>query len=244
MIQSEIIKPIGLKMDNLPVEQPRDSVRFALNGSLEGEDGIMNYQAELGNEPVAQLKAGYQAIGHINLDNNEVALFSTNGASSEIGLFNKGSYQELINTPCLGFSTCSPITGEFRILAGCDRILYWCDGLNEDRRLNIDDLEAYQDNLGGWDCNLLKLNPDFLVPYISDISVNSTGGTLDSGSYSFTIEILDDNLKTIVTGLSTPYIPVYVDNQGSNYQSINGNFPLFLVLLKEALKLLNLLSLR
>lgn len=218
-------KIVGLRTDHLPIEQPRESARFVLNGALDSPNGdVFNYQNELGTELNYTLPTGYKLIGAINLANDEVVIFSTDNTTSEIGLFNKGTYTTLVNTECLAFNTSNPIRGEFKLLNGCDRVIYWTDNLNPDRQLNIDSLSSYQDSLGEWDCNLFKLNPDYLVPYISDVTVNDTGGTLDSGSYSFAVEILDDNLNSIAVGLATPYMPVYADSQSSSYQSINGNF--------------------
>jgi len=225
MIQTTPVKPIGLRMDNLPVEQPTDSVRFALNASLEGQDGVMNYQTELGNEPIAQLPVGYSAIGHINMDDGEVVLFSVSQASSEIGILKNGLYQTVVNTPCLSFSACNPITGEFRILAGCERHVYFCDGLNADKAINLDKLDLYKNSNGDWDCNLMLLAPDYKLPYVSDIQVNNSGGSLQIGSYSFAIELLDSSLNSIAVGPATNFIPIYEDNTTLSYTEIMGSLP-------------------
>ena len=216
-------KLIGLRTDHLPIEQPKEAARFVLNGVLDSPDGnTMNYQNELGTDLVKQLT--YTPIGAINLPDNNVVIFSTDNTTSEIGLFNKGDYTAIVTSTCLGFSTSKMIRGEFKLLNGCDRVVYWGDNLNPDRQFNLDDPESYQDSTGNWDCNLFKLNPDYTVPYISNLIVNDTGGDIEAGAYAFAIEILDDNLNSITVGLATNYIPIYDDNQSSSYNSINGSF--------------------
>lgn len=218
-------KKIGLRTDPLPIDQPKESARFVLNGSLDSPDGdVMNYQNELGTSISHELPEGYQVIGKVNLPDNNVVLFSTDNTTSEIGIFKNGDYSAIVQNTCLGFNTKHLIKGEFKLLNGCDRVVYWNDGFNPDRQFNLDDPESYQDSSGNWDCNLFKLNPDYLVPVISDILVNDTGGDLEAGSYAFAVEILDDNLNSVTVGLGTAYLPVYSDNQSSSYNSINGSF--------------------
>lgn len=218
-------KKIGLRTDPLPIDQPKESARFVLNGALDSPDGdVLNYQNELGTSTSYALAEGFQVIGKVNIPDNNVVLFSTDNTESEIGIFKNGDYTALVSNTCLGFSTSHLITGEFKLLNGCDRVIYWNDGFNPDRQFNLDSPESYQDSAGGWDCNLFKLNPDYLVPIISDITVNDTGGNLEAGSYAFAVEILDNNLNSITVGLGTAYLPVYQDNQSSSYNSINGSF--------------------
>lgn len=216
-------KQVGLRMDSLPAEQPKESARFALNGVLDSPNGdVMNYQNELGTEISSQLT--YTPVGSINLPDNNIVIFSTDNTTSEIGIFNKGTYTPLVTDTCLNFKKSSMIRGEFKLLNGCDRVIYWTDNLNPDRQFNIDSPEEYQDSSGSWDCNAFKLNPDYDIPFISSLAVNNTGGNLEAGAYGFAVEILDDNLNSITVGLATNYIPVYNDNTSNSYTSINGSF--------------------
>jgi hypothetical protein len=224
MIQTDVVKPIGLKVDNLPVEQPKDSVRFALNASLEGEEGNMNYQSELGNTVADRLPDGYIAIGSINLEDGESVIFSTDGSSSEIGLFKDDVYSSLINAPCLGFRTCSPITGQYRILSGCERNIYFCDGHNTDKAINLDRLGNYRTG-DQWDCNKMELSPNYQLPYIEGLEVNNSGGSIPIGSYSFAVELLDNSFNSIAIGPATDFIPIYSDPSSLTYEEIAGSLP-------------------
>ena len=93
-------KLVGLRTDHLPAEQPQSSARFVLNGVLDSPDGdVMNYQNELGTELSSVLS--YTPIGTINLSDNNVVIFSTDNTTSEICIFNKGTYTAVVTTDCL-----------------------------------------------------------------------------------------------------------------------------------------------
>jgi hypothetical protein len=218
-------KKLGLRTDHLPIEQPQNSARFVLNAVLDSNSGTLVYQNENGTEAQYAHTSGYKFIGSINLDKNNIVLFFTNNTNSEIGLFNKGVYTTLINTSCLGFKQSNPIKGVFKILNGCDRVIYFNDGLNTDKSINIDNLELYQNSAGQWDCNLMSLNPDFLIPEITVNQINNNGGNLEPGGYSFVVELLDDNLNTITTGFQTDFVKIYTDNLSDQYDSIHGSLP-------------------
>ena len=219
-----MIKPVGLHLDNSPIDQPENTARFALNAVLDTSDGdSMSYSKEMSNSLSHALNTDYTLVGSIKIDGNNVILFSTNGTTSEIGLFNKGNYTTLINTPCLSFSTDHMVKGKYRIIKGCERIIYFNDNLNPDKAINIDQLDDYKNSSGDWDCNLMKLNPDFLVPEVNILAVNNSGGSLEAGSYAFAVELLDNDLNSIAVGTVTNYIPVYADNLSDSYTSIHGS---------------------
>jgi hypothetical protein len=75
--------------------------------------------------------------------NNEVCIFSTNGSNSEIGVLVDDIYTAYINNIDFGFTYTNMIKGVFRIKNGCQRIIYFCDGLNPDRVINLDNLDQY-----------------------------------------------------------------------------------------------------
>jgi hypothetical protein len=219
-----MIKPVGLHLDNSPIDQPENTARFALNAVLDTSDGdSMSYSKEQANSLSHALDTDYTLVGSIKIDGNNVILFSTNGTTSEIGLFNKSNYTTLINTPCLSFSTDHMVKGKYRIIKGCERIIYFNDNLNPDKAINIDNLDDYKDDSGEWDCNLMKLNPDFLVPTVEVTAVNNSGGSLEAGSYAFAVELLDNDLNSIAVGTVTNYIPIYADNLSDSYTSIHGS---------------------
>lgn len=226
--KNSINKPVlGLNKDVHPSEQPKETIRFALNSIKEDTSGnFNNYQSEPSNELCYELPLGYKTIGSIYLEDGEKVIFATNNTESKIILLD--SYcnaTELVSNTCLGFSTKNTILGEYRVREGCNRIIYFNDGLNPDRFLDLDDLDSFKDDSGNWDCNLMRLTPEFKIPQVKVNSVNNSGGNLKVGSYAFAIELLDNNLNSIDYGVFTNYVPVYNDNTSDTYSSIRGNLP-------------------
>jgi hypothetical protein len=69
-------------------------------------------------------------------------LFSTDNINSEIGLFDdsKCEYTTLVNDPCLNFNKKHLITGAAKENFDCSWQVYWDDGNNPSRTLNLDDI--------------------------------------------------------------------------------------------------------
>lgn len=209
----------GLNKD-MSFQRPGD-VTFALNGIRDSHDGgKYEYQSEPGNEYSQALPDGYVFVGSIYGQNNEIYIFSTNGTSSEIGLFKQDYYVTLANAN-LGFSTQHPITGEYKVRNGCERIIYWCDGFNPDRFFNIDVPDDFKTS-SVFDPNKFKLVPDINCPHINLISVNDSGGSLPLGSYYFQLEIVDNNGNSIYKTDISPQTIIYNEDQSDAYNNIDG----------------------
>jgi hypothetical protein len=112
--------------------------RNAVNNSHDGQVGV------LGNEPANLfcVTLPYTLIGTIHIVDDQWAVFTTDDINSEIGVFDESacSYTKVINDPCLNFKTTNLITGVSRKRFDCERLLYWDDGLNPTRVLNINDV--------------------------------------------------------------------------------------------------------
>lgn len=210
----------GLNRDRL--FQDKNDVTFALNSIRDNhEGGRTEYQSEPGNQISATLPAGYIIVGSIYGQNEEVYIFSTNNTSSEIGIFKSDTYTTLVNAECLNFNLDHPISGEYRVRNGCERVIYWVDGFNPDREYNIDDPDSYKTS-GQFDCNKFKLVPVILPIKTDLISVNDSGGILPLGSYYFQPEILDANENVIYSGELTPQVIIYDESQNQSYPKIDG----------------------
>jgi hypothetical protein len=169
------------------------------------------------------LPTDYTVWGTIFI-NDSTIIFSGNGINSEIGEFKNNVYTTIINDEAeackLSFS--SIIKGkEFRIKSGCNRTIYWSDNVNPDRYLDLDNLDSIRTN-GQLDCNKLIFNRETRIPQI-ELTVNNQGGILNSGSYAFVIEYLDDNQNIIYKSIPTRFIPIYNDSLNNNYDDIHGN---------------------
>lgn len=208
-------------------QQP-NQVTFALNAIRDAHDGGKpEYQSEPGNEVVESLPVGYSLIGHIYGINNEVYLFGVrNEIDCLIGIFKNGKFTTHVDIQGLGFSIDYPITGEFRIRKGCERVIYWSDGNSGDKWYNFDDPDSFK-TATVFDPNKFKFNPIITVPKIDLTRVNDTGGNLALGSYYFQLELLDDNENLIYKTDITPQVVIYDDNQSDAYNKIDGglNYP-------------------
>ena len=197
------------------VKDPADSyvgdglwthARNAVNNSIEGQIGL------IGNEPANRFcqYIPYTIIGAIYISDDEWVIFSTDNASSEIGLFNesKCKYTKVVNDQCLNFSTFHLVTGAVKSNYDCTRSVYWDDGINPSRYLNLDKvpyIEKPRKKLNGKDCIIpeytdkldcekIKLAPLISTPCLT-ISKAKAGGTMPNGSYQVTIAYSIDGIK-------------------------------------------------
>lgn len=113
--------------------------RNAANNSKSGDIGL------LGNEPANEFctQAPYTIIGTIPIYQDYFAIFSTDDTNSEIGIFHEPSctYIPVVNDQCLSFNRENLIIGDAKSKFDCSWDLYWDDGLNSSRKLNIGPVE-------------------------------------------------------------------------------------------------------
>ena len=214
----------GLYKDSSPVDQPKGTYTMAWNAINETTEGDNNFISnEQSNELCGQLPDGYRPIGDVYIGDNSTFVFSTNGTNSEMGIIDgKCTYTSVVNNTCLGFNIENQIDAIFRVRKGCERTVYFTDGLNPVRYFNIDKPEDFQDGLGAWNCELFKLFLDFTPPCFSSFEVNELG-FLESGTYAFALQFLDDdNNPTKWSYISQP-VPIFKSQLNSNYYNITGS---------------------
>lgn len=247
----------GLNKDSSFLNQPKSTYRFALNGIRDHWDGEMgNIGNEPGNDTCVSLPVGHILIGHITLDRNSTVLFSLNDDSGdpdfgmcEIGIVEACNYTTIIRTKCLGFNKCNQIKGQFRVRRGCERHIYFNDGLNSDKAINLDNLRfyyfqqyidflnsaplgtpedpnAYEAGVGqtAWDCNKMKLQPDSIPADIQLVSVNESGGRLEVGMYQFVLRYIDFAGNPTEWQYATQPIPITDDSFGVGYEFFDGAY--------------------
>lgn len=186
--------------------------RNAINNTHTGQIGV------LGNEPsnLSCYTFPYTVIGAIHLLDDKWAIFTTDDINSEIGIFDDSecSYSRVVNHPCLNFKKSNLITGAYKKRYDCERVIYWDDGLNPTRYLNIDDVPWREDctlidgcNIctpifGELDCNKLRIAPFVVTPCIQ-IEKGKIAGTLPNGSYQVCLAYTINQVKiTDYIGLS------------------------------------------
>ena len=197
---------VGLNMDNVPSQIGKGQLSYALNAVLENfDDNSVNYQNELGNELCLTFPDEFVLIGHHFIPERDKHIFfltNPKTKASEIGYMvnNDCEYRTLINASCLKFDVHYPIHKVVHRITNCSTEIYWTDGLNPRRYLDIDNLPytlasgsilcdpVY--NEGDLDCNQLNVQPDFDIPIVKIADVTNTGD-LKAGTYQFAVQYAD-----------------------------------------------------
>lgn len=196
---------VGLNQDNAVRQLNPGQFVYALNAAVENYDnnGIF-IQNEPGNELCIDIPDGFILIGkHFISERNKHIFFIVNPdtSESEIGYMDNNDciYRTLISAPCLNFDINHPIHKVVHKMTNCSTEIYWTDGFNPRRYMDIDSPPRtlisgstlcdpiYSDEL---DCNQLKLQPVFSIPSL-DVTDVVNIGTLIAGTYQFTIQYAD-----------------------------------------------------
>jgi hypothetical protein len=206
----------GMIKDYFPSYQPKQNwthARNAANNSVDGDAGV------LGNEP-ANLPCAdvpYTIIGAIHTYADQWVIYSTNDTDSEIGLFDdsKCEYKTLVNDRCLQFQREHLIVGAAKENFDCSWQVYWDDGNNPSRTLNLDNIPYVQvevstpgadcviyEDTPTLDCEKLRLAPLLDTPCI-DLSKATDGGQLRNGTYqAFIAYTVNEQRITDYIGIS------------------------------------------
>jgi hypothetical protein len=178
--------------------------RNAIPNTVRGDIG------DLSNESANLLcaMAPYTVIGYIHIEGSRWVVFSTDNTDSEIGIFDEDrcSYDTLVNDTCLNFSNLHLISGQSKENSDCTWQVYWDDGNNPTRTINIDDVPwvetcvdenntelpgpAGYEPVGCITCtptNRLNCDAIRLAPLVTNpcftVSQGASGGELLNGSY-------------------------------------------------------------
>jgi len=196
---------VGLNMDQTLNQIKPGTLTYALNAALENFDAnSVNYQNEPGNEFCLKFPQGFLLIGdHFIGELNKHIFFITNPITedSQIGYMDNNDciYQKLAEGKCLKFNVNHPIHKVVHKITNCTTEIYWTDGLNPRRYLDINNvpyLLASQSELcdpiytNQLDCNQLKIQPDFSIPFLKVVDVIS-GGELKAGTVQFAVQYSD-----------------------------------------------------
>ncbi len=228
----------GMNMDNTVNQVPKGMLTYALNAAVENFDSSsINYQNEPGNEFCLQFPEGYQLIGnHPIYEKNKHMFFLANPdtGGSEIGYMDNNDciYHTYVNAPCLNFNVEYPIHKTVHKITNCNIEIYWTDGFNPRRYLDITDITSIYTVAPGTDvcdnetipvvdCNKLKVQPNFSIPSIAVTDI-TTGGDLTAGTYQFAIQYCDSlgNGYTSYYSVTnpTPIADVNIITLNFNYQ--------------------------
>ena len=212
--------------------------RNAVNNTESGDLG------ELSNEEsnVLCTQAPYTIIGNIHVGADQWAIFSTDNTNCEIGRFTEDNceYQTVANAPCLNFHTDHLIKGVGRDTFDCGKQVYWDDGVNPSRVLNLDDVPWIQDcteddqgcqhctDTDQLDCDKIRLAP-IIDNLCFRVEAGVTSGELINGSYHVYgaylvngVKVSDFSLASNVVGIfdhqnASRSIDVFVENADQNF---------------------------
>ena len=200
----------------------------------------------IGNEPSNQFctDTNFDIIGLIRRDADSWVVFSTNDVTSEIGIFYENSceYNNLISTTCLGFKRSNLITGVVQANYDCTYTVFFADGLNPDRAINLDRIPLMIEKYTGTaecpipvyfdpprlDCDKTRLHYLIQTPCFELVKSNSAG-TLFNGSYQVAIaySINGQRVTDYFTVSNTVAIWSHENNGGSldlKFSVLDDNF--------------------
>lgn len=159
--------------------------RNAVRNTHQGELGTLSNEAS----NLLKVYAPYEyIIGALPAYEDKWVIFSTDDGFSEIGLFDVGSgkYTKILNSQKLGLKSSNTITGAVKVNFDSTYTVYWDDGLNPSRKLNLQNPEE--------DIVKMRLADLIDVPTL-DLKKSSTGGTLPNGSYQVVVAYLVNGIR-------------------------------------------------
>jgi hypothetical protein len=205
IIQEQNVARTGLNLDQTVNQVQKGQLTYALNAAVENFDSnSVNYQNEPGNEFCLEFPQGYHLIGtHLINEQNKHIFFLTNPetGASEIGYMDNNDciYRVYVSGNCLNFNINNPIHKVVHKITNCTTEIYWTDGLNPRRYMDLNNLPykikpgtdvCDNQTIPELDCNKLKIQPNFSIPEL-EISGIASGGGLTAGTYQFAIQYCD-----------------------------------------------------
>lgn len=216
---------LGMNLDSIISQVKPGQVTYAQNAYISGFEGNMiTYQNEQGNIICFTIPDGYKVIGtHNIIEKDTIILFLVNPTTgaSEIGKVINCVYSMIINAPCLNFNINYPIQKVLHKITNCSTEIYWVDGLNHMRFIDLNNLPFLEVVQGSSsnpcdvtttsdiDCNKLSVRPNFSIPRAAYRSVESEGTTI-AGTYEFAIQYTNSLGEAYTSYYSvTNPIPLY-----------------------------------
>lgn len=194
--------------------------RNAVNNSEKGD--VLELSNEQSNYLCTSVPDTYTIIGNIHIGSDEWAIFSTNDTDSEIGIFKEDtcSYETIVNAACLNFNRENLIKGVGRTAYDCGKQVYWDDGENPSRVLNLDNVPWKQNCEIIDSCNIctdtdeLDCDKIRIAPLLKDLSFSlekgQVSGQMINGSYYVVgaylingVKVTDYSLPSNIQGLFT-----------------------------------------
>lgn len=211
----------GLILNQNKLSQKKDSYSYALNAIKENSTiNTSNLENEKGFVDIINLNIPFLLLGQIWFGKKQYILFTKN-LDNAIFTFNRIYYIDLtsnISIPIkddinLNFKSTNEIKGTYKINYLNQRVIYFVDGLNQNRSLNID-LSPQSLPIGQ-----LALNPQFSSALIQSTTPNDSGGALVAGAYEFALRYRFQSYN--VTNIFGLCLPVYISIPAENTSPVD-----------------------
>ena len=219
--------------DSTIIQQPENTYRYCLNGINSTKDGNKRF---ISNEESTEVIGTFQVIyGGCYIGNDTILLFCKRSGVFEIGIINKSNlYVPKIETNSLNFD--KPIDSTFRVKEN-KRIVYFVDGENDARKVNVDSLyEHYTPEYREWLNNgsigiaptkwlmssFLLIKTYSKIPEFNNVEILSNGNIIP-GSYNFSIRFLDSDLNPTNFITTSNTVNIYNDETTQSYHNIHGS---------------------
>lgn len=194
---------VGLNNDSVIPQVKEGQMTFAKNANIANFDGNqVAYQNDQSNIKCFE-KEGFRVIGNKSIiEQNRTIYFLYNPTTKDCEIGEKNNdectYKTIISSKCLNFSDNYPIHQVVVKTTNCSTQIYWTDGYNPRRWIDLNDLpfeEIIDPNneakrikiVGKVDCNKLLVQPNFKIPIITTKQVE-VGGDIEWGAYQFAIQ--------------------------------------------------------
>ena len=242
----------GLNKDSDPAfigEGMWTHARNAVNNTIEGDVGTLsnetsNFKCPAGLNPgetmVPAVGPKY-IIGAIYLYSDKWVIFTVGYNAlnipimSEIGLLEEERciYRPIVQDACLNFNVNNLLTGSARLNKDCSWQVYWADGLNPDRTLNVGDPQTWPADTFSWQLNGVS-NPSAypnLVNYYTDGTTQILWPNVPWQQINCTplpcvtcddTNILDCDKTRLARIMQTPCLKLNVGDNGGNLS--NGSY--------------------
>lgn len=211
-----------------------------VNNTIEGNLGTLsgepaNYLCATAGETLPGVRK--VIIGAIHLYSDKWVIYtvsygplSATSINSEIGLFEEDicKYRPIVQDPCLNFTELKLIYGAAREKEDCSWAVYWNDGLNPDRYLNVGDPQTWPSDEYIWIGNNTYTNGTNQiqwpgVPWIPELPCDDSNGGLPGGCITCTDTTkLDCDKLRLARLMETPCVHVAAGKSGGGL--LNGSY--------------------
>ena len=233
----------GLHTDSDPINQPKGTIRFALNAVNEASDGQQGFRSnERANYECTTRPVDFEPLGDRYIEDDTSVIILTNPITGqdEIALIEKNNvYRTMVNTGVLDLNIANQCQVVYRLRRGSERVIYWVDGLNKPRTFNLDRPYNFYNNTykaylraGGnpntfvgekWDGASFDLIKSYTsVPFFSNVEILESGNILP-GSYNFAIQYIDEDLNPTEWITTSNTVNIFNDTASNPFPRIRGS---------------------